>query len=127
MLGGGLIQDYAFSPSYSRNGEDLGELGDVSLYLIGIGMFVDYYLDPKDGLHFQGLIGWGGLEASYEGDVSGSDPTGMLLSIGGGYDFWVADEWSIGPMARFVYAPLSLNDVSYNTIAPGVLANFTYH
>jgi hypothetical protein len=127
VLGGGVIQDYSVSPTYTVNGEDMGEVTDLSLYLTGIGMFVDFYPDPKEGLNFQGFFGWGALEAARGGNVSSSDPTGVILSLGVGYDFWIGDEWSVGPMARFVYAPLSLNGVKYNTTAPGVLANFTYH
>jgi hypothetical protein len=95
--------------------------------LIGIGAFADYYVDPHGGLHFQPFVGWGGLDASSDGNSGGSDPTGLVLALGAGYDWWVADEWSIGVMGRIAYAPLSLNDVSFTTIAPAVLATFTYH
>jgi hypothetical protein len=97
------------------------------MYLIGIGPFVDFYPNPHDGLHFQGLLGFGALETSSKGNAGGSDPTGFLVSLGGGYDWWVGNEWSIGVMGRLAYAPLSLNSVSYSTLAPAVLATFTYH
>jgi hypothetical protein len=126
VIGGGFFGDYAPSPSAEVGGTSM-ELEDVSLTLIGIGVFADFYPDPHGGLHFQPFVGWGGLTASSEGRDSGSDPTGLVLAIGAGYDWWVADEWSIGVMGRFAYAPLKLDDVSYNTIAPAVLATFTYH
>jgi hypothetical protein len=125
-LGGGFFGDYAPSPSASFNGEDV-ELEDVTMTLIGIGMFADIYPDPKQGLHFQPFVGWGGLERSYRGDSGGSDPTGLVLALGVGYDFWVGNEWSIGPMFRMAYAPLSINDSSVDAIAPALLATFTYH
>jgi hypothetical protein len=127
VIGGGVFTDYAFSPSGEINGQESDLGGDVSLSLIGIGVFADIYPDPTKGLHFQPFIGWGGLNASQDGNDGGSDPTGLVLAVGGGYDFFVSDEWSIGAMARIAYAPLKLEDVSYNTIAPALLATFTYH
>jgi hypothetical protein len=130
VIGGGFSWDYAFSPSAEIESGGVvqsGELNDVTLTLIGIGMFADIYPDPTSGLHFQPFIGWGGLDATYQGNSGGSDPTGLVTAIGVGYEFWVADEWSIGPMGRFTYAPLSLNNVDYNTMAFAALATFTYH
>lgn len=127
VIGGGLFTDYAFSPSASVEGGQSIPLDDVSLTLIGIGVFADIYPDPNKGLHFQPFIGWGGLEASVSGNAGGSDPTGLVLAVGAGYDWFVSDNWSIGVMGRFGYAPLKLNDTSYSTIAPAVLGTFTYH
>lgn len=126
-VGGGLLLDYSGAPSYVVNGEKSLGLRNFTQFLIGIGPFVDYYPDPADGLHFFGFVGLGGLETSVAGSVRANDPTGPLIAAGGGYDFWVADEWSIGALARFSYAPLSTNEESYSTIAPALLANFTYH
>lgn len=127
VIGGAFFGDYAPSPSASVNGSAAMSFTDVTMTLIGIGMFADYYVDPHGGLHFQPFVGWGGLNTSYKGNSGGSDPTGLVLALGGGYDWWVGDEWSIGVMGRLAYAPLSLNSVSYNTIAPAILATFTYH
>jgi hypothetical protein len=125
VIGGGFFGDYAPSPTFKLG--DVESEGDVSLTLIGVGVFADFYPDPHGGLHIQPFLGYGALEASRDGDVSGSDPTGPVFAIGVGHDWWVADEWSIGVMGRFAYAPLKYEDVSYNTIAPAVLATFTYH
>ena len=125
VIGGGFFADYAPSPTFKLGDQEFE--GDVSMTLFGIGLFVDFYPDPHGGLHFQPFLGYGGLEFSREGDVSGSDPTGPVFAIGAGYDWWVADEWSIGVMGRFAYAPLKLEDTSYNTVAPALLATFTFH
>ena len=79
------------------------------------------------GLHFQPFFGWGAQEIAFKGDVSGSDPTGMVLALGAGYDFWVGNEWSIGPMFRLAYAPMGIDDTDVTTISPALLATFTYH
>jgi hypothetical protein len=126
-IGGGFITDQSTGPSVSVNGQDLGSDADVSLYLIGMGMFGDFYPDPTDGLHFQLFFGWGGLEATYQGDAGGSDPTGLVMSLAGGYEWWIASEWSIGVLGRIAYAPLSLDDIDYPTWAPAILASFTFH
>lgn len=126
VIGGGFFADHAFSPSVSINDKDV-PLSDVTLTLIGVGVFADIYPDPHKGLHFQPFLGWGGLESSSKGNSGGSDPTGLVMAVGAGYDFFVSDNWSIGPMFRFAYAPLKLNDVSYSTIAPALVATITYH
>lgn len=126
-IGGGFMVDYAPSPSFQLNGQDVDSNVDFSQYVIGIGPFVDYYLDPAGGLHFQGFVGWGGLETSAEGDAGGSDPTGLVVALGVGYDLFVSDEWSIGGAGRFTFAPLSLNDVSFTTMEPALLLTATYH
>ncbi|HEU5077177.1 MAG TPA: outer membrane beta-barrel protein [Polyangiaceae bacterium] len=130
VIGGGFTYDYGFSPSAEQAGSEQ-EIEDLKLYLIGIGAFADYYVDPAGGLHFIGFLGWGGLESSRDGDAGGSDPTGLLVTLGGGYDFWVADEWSIGPLARFTYAPLSFDYGGSSLDVPtwhfSVVAEFVYH
>ena len=126
VIGGGFTYDNAFSPTYKAGGQEV-DLDDVKLYLLGFGGFADIYVDPAEGLHFPIFLGWGGLEASVNGNVGGSDPTGLVVAVGGGYDFWVADEWSVGPLARFTYAPLKLNDASYNTKQFTVVADIKFH
>lgn len=127
VIGGGIVLDYAPSPGIKQNGMEVQGL-DVSQYIVGLGMYADYYLDPtKGGLHFQGFVGWGGLETSTSGNVGGSDPTGLVTYLGAGYDVWLSDEWSVGVLGRLLYAPLSLNSVSFTTVEPAVVATITWH
>jgi hypothetical protein len=127
VIGGGFFGDYAFSPGYSVNGQAANQNASVTMTLIGIGAFADIYPDVQKGLHFQPFVGWGGLERSVNGNSSGSDPTGLVLALGGGYDFFVSDNWSIGPMVRLAYAPLKYEEVGVGVFAPSLLATFTYH
>jgi hypothetical protein len=126
-LAGGFFLDYAPSPSYEAAGLDAELSVDISQFILGIGVLVDVYIDPEGGLHFQGFAGWGGLETSVEGDVGGSDPTGLVTFLGGGYDWWIADELSVGVLGRFVIAPISYEEVGFLVIEPAVLAVLTYH
>ncbi|MDX2053696.1 MAG: hypothetical protein SFV15_14945 [Polyangiaceae bacterium] len=126
VVGGGMILDYGSSPTVEINGQEVPN-SISSQYIVGIGPFVDYYPDPKGGLHFQLFPGWGGLESASNGNVGGSDPTGLVLSLGGGYEWWLSDQWSAGVLGRLIYAPLSMNDVDYTVVEPAVVASFTYH
>jgi len=126
-IGGGFLLDYAPSPTWEQNGTELDvSAQNVSQYVLGLGLFGDYYLEPTGGLHFQGFVGWGGLETSSDAGAGGSDPTGLSAYLGGGYDVFIADEWSVGGMVRLVYGPYSLNNFDYPTIAPAMIATLTY-
>lgn len=126
-IGGGFFMDYMPSPSVSAGGMDV-DIGLTSQYFLGIlGLFADFYPDPADGLHFQAYAGWGGLESSFDGNVGGSDPTGLVLSVAGGYDVWIGDELSAGVLLRFAYGALSNNGIDGTTIAPAILGTLTYN
>jgi hypothetical protein len=127
VIGGGFFVDTAPSVNYEQNGQSM-ELSGVKQYVVGLGIYGDYYLDPKKGgLHFQGFLGWGGLETSSGGNAGGSDPTGLVVAAGGGYDVWIANEWSVGGMLRLAYGPFKFNNATFNTIAPALLVTLTYH
>jgi hypothetical protein len=125
VIGGGFVTDYVASPSAKLNGQS-GALTGVNLYMFSVGVFADIYPNPSGGFHIQPYIGYAGLTLEYNG-YTGSGPSGMVLAAGVGYDWWVGDEWSIGIMGRMAYAPLSINGVGWSTVAPALLATFTYH
>ncbi|HSI03149.1 MAG: hypothetical protein ACAI38_25165 [Myxococcota bacterium] len=124
-IGGGLIFDTAPSPGAEINGTEVS--ASFKQFLIGLVGFADYYLQPEGGLHLQAYAGWGGLETSTAGGVGGSDPTGLLLGLGAGYDFFISDEWSFGVMGRLSYGAFSIGGVGFSTIAPAVVATLTYN
>lgn len=81
-------------------------LEDVAFTVSTGGVFVDIYPDPKSGLHVGGFLGVGSLLTGREGiDV----PSGATLSAMGGYEWFVADQWSLGVIAR---ATVGFYDVS---------------
>jgi hypothetical protein len=96
-IGGALIGEGAASVDFDR-----GPLRsqDRSLSLGIIGPFIDGFPSPSRGWHLGGMLGLARL--SIEDDsLDGIEET---LGFGGafwlGHDFWVADDWSIGPLLR---------------------------
>lgn len=129
VIGGGLALDYAPSPTLESMGVEV-QNSDISQFIIGLGAYVDYYLPQPIGPgtpHFQVFAGWGGLETSNQGNVGGSDPTGLYTHFGAGYDFWITDQWSAGAMFRLTYAPFSQNDVGFTTLSPALVGALTWH
>jgi hypothetical protein len=52
--------------------------------------------------------------------------------LGVGYDFWVADEWSLGVLGRFLYGSMSGSDDrgvswTHSTYAPAALLTATFN
>lgn len=127
VIGGGFFGDYAIAPGVTRDGQDILGDTDFSMTLISFGAFADIYPDVHGGFHVMPYVGWGGLERSVNGNSGSSDPTGLVMAVGVGYDWFVAPEWSLGVMGRFAYAPLKMEDASFPTIAPAVLFTVTYH
>ena len=84
------------------------ELGsNLSFGLIGPG--VHWYPDPEGGFHFGGTVG---LAYAFAEAPSGSrfehiGGAGGGVSLALGYDFWIADQWSLGVMGRFTGAGLT--------------------
>ena len=98
-----------------------------------IGPFVDYFPNPRTGLHFGATVGLAGPLASGSSDsTSSSDKKSAGPGIGGivfgGYDIWIADQWSIGASARLLV--LGGNDdfgVKHTAIIPHILVSALYH
>lgn len=130
VIGGFLTASQTSDPSVETDAGE-GEL-DGTMIFAAIGVFANYYFDPTQGLHLQGLLGFAALDfVTDEGTSGGNDPTGFMFGLGVGYDFWIGGEWSIGPFGRIVYAPLSAesNNVSvdYTYLNPSIGVAFTYH
>ena len=129
-IGGGITTYDVPSPSVKSGGSSASANGHLMLDIVGV--FGDYYFDPTKGMHAEALLGYGILSAQdNNGNSSSNDPTGLALGLGFGNDWWVSDEWSIGVLGRFIYAPLSysIGGVSekYSTITPAVMATFIYN
>ncbi len=128
VLGGGTANSVALGPKIKLGDQEVdSDAVDVSLNLSTIGPFVTFYPDPHGGLSLHAMVSYGVVSITVEDRESNDNPTGVALTGGVGYDFWVAPEWSIGVFGRFTYAPLKYEDETFTTLAPSLLATFTYH
>lgn len=114
VLGGGLLLHHVPSPSASdptfgaiHLGQDLNFQPST---LLLIGPYVDYYIAPASGLHFQGSIGYGHLSLGEgRGSTNGivfvpeQSGGGLAAMLGGGYDWWVSDAWSLGVLGQLTF------------------------
>ena len=130
VLGGGITSYDVPSPSAKVGGQSTSFDGHLMLNIVGL--FGDYYFDPNEGLHAEALIGYGILSAqASNGQTSSNDPTGLALGVGFGNDWWVSDEWSLGVLGRFIYAPLSYSaggaTAKYSTITPALMGTITFN
>jgi hypothetical protein len=109
-----------------------GQEKDFRITFAQIGPFIDFYPNPRKGLHFQAALGRAGYagntndffddpsEDDYSFDVYDilvGDPKGYSGTGGVGYDFWIGEQWSLGVLANLSY--FALRDFSS--------AGSTYH
>ncbi|MGC4089796.1 MAG: hypothetical protein QM756_18310 [Polyangiaceae bacterium] len=102
---------------------------DCSMSLFVLGPFVDGFPRPNRGWHFGGTLGVARLTL---GSTS-ADSRRNLHGIGGafwlGNDFWVADDWSVGPLLKFTGALTKSDDpdMSAGSFSISLLFTALYH
>ncbi len=98
--------------------------------------FIGWYPDPTSGLHGELAIGLalgaiGDFEeyGEFEYRVSDYEGAGWGVVLGGGYDFWVGEQWSLGLFGRVSYARLGMSEGTNTLIAwsPAFGASATFH
>jgi hypothetical protein len=145
VIGGGIYTGNVSTTTYEVDLDGGGSVSiDGSSSTVGlIAPFVDVYPNPEQGLHFGGAIGLGVVTAD-EGDDDDDfyfppdkySGVGLGLMAQAGYEAWVADQWSIGGVARLLFVRATLKpedddvegmDVKASVFVPGVLFTATYH
>ncbi|GMV16806.1 MAG: autotransporter domain-containing protein [Polyangiaceae bacterium] len=105
VLGGGLVAHTWMNPSYQVGGSS-ERLDDTELGLSFLALFAQLYFDAEGGAYVQALVA--AAEETYRYEVAGdkreTELGGGGFAIGGGYDFWVGDQWSLGPELRLSWA-----------------------
>jgi hypothetical protein len=105
--------------------------------LVLLAPFVDIYPNPRRGFHVQGALGLAVLTPR----VFGSSATeqseyaaiGGGLMLGAGYEWFVADEWSLGILGRATINVLTGKDdsdvrwIHVPVTSPSFLVTLTYH
>ncbi len=106
----------------------------VRFALDSLSLFVDYYPDPEGGLHFLASIGTGWLDVSRSNAPDGPSPSGLILSAGGGYEWFVGPNISLGLLARATLGVLSVRETfttnsatDVTALVPALLATGTYN
>jgi hypothetical protein len=133
VIGGGTMGFTVFDPKFEVNGQEQNTTAD-SVNLSMIGLFVDVYPNPEQGLHIQGMIGYAQL-SSDETDSDDERPGGLGLSVGVGYEWWVGEQWGVGILGKLAYASTKIDgtvggtsvDITYTTVAPALLFTATLH
>jgi hypothetical protein len=135
VLGGSVLVNRVFALSSKDDVIDGDEpsLDGVSFTLDVLGMFADFYPDPKSGLDFHLFLGTGVLATTRPGNPGVDDPSGLVVSGGVGYDWFVAEQFSLGVHARLTAGTLNVvesvgsSTTSVTTLVPALLAAGTYH
>jgi hypothetical protein len=132
VIGGGIVAQDISDPEIDLEPdvgltEDLEDNNDA-LGILVLGPFVDWFFDEHGGFHAGAMIGIGSVGLKDDDDQASS---GLGGSIFAGYDFWVADQWSMGVEGRalFVSSERTLSDREYRDRARGFQLLFTalYH
>jgi hypothetical protein len=131
VLGGGVTAHALVDPTVETPGATF-DTSDTSISLMTLTTFANYYPAPTEGLYVQALVGYGFLGLTVDGrEQDVGDIHGFVFGGGVGYDFWVADQWSLGPAFRLTYAALgaSEGDISVRErwLIPTVSFSVTYH
>jgi hypothetical protein len=142
VLGGGFYTAQLLAGSFKPDGSSAGippaELDPDFRELLVVGPFLDWYPRPSRGLHFQVAVGFAGITAGTNGNL-GDDDEDAYVAVGGGivlgagYEWWIADDWSLGVMARAQAAALSAEDDAdvrwFHGVStgPSLMLTLTYH
>lgn len=148
VIGGGSMGAAAYEPQVTLGNDRVKSENTVNLGLIGV--FADWYLNPREGLHLQAMIGYSTLTAQgstgpsslYAGNANASGSgtglnadseltQGIGLGLGFGHEWWIGEQWSLGVLGRLTVSRLwrdgHLWSESFTVSSPGVLCTLTYH
>lgn len=136
VLGGAVLVNKVFALSSKDDVIDGDEptLDGVSFSLNALGAFLDFYPNPKSGLDFHAFVGVGKLATTRPGPTNIDDPGGVILSGGVGYEWFIAEELSLGVHARLTGGSLDVSETGNSTstttvtvLVPALLVAATYH
>jgi hypothetical protein len=124
-IGGLLGATVTASPKFEQ-GDLRGTAEDINMNVIRVGAFADYAF--VGDLH--GMLSIEFDRLSYSGSEARLDlldSNGLGASLGLGYDFWVAQRFSLGVLGRFGYAFMKFDDSKGHLLAPMVGMTLTFH
>jgi len=113
-----------FSPTTEIEG-DRFDADHTALYSV-LGVLLDYYPDPTGGWHVAMTLGIGDADIQIRENESSDAGIGVL--VGGGYDFWVGEQWSLGAAARLGYISGASDDFGdHRAVIPMLAFSALYH
>jgi Autotransporter beta-domain len=129
-IGGALVLTSTKNPDVEQGAFSQSASG--TMYWAGLALFADFYPDPHGGAHILGMLGFSSISfVNTNGNSTQNSPSGILAGIGGGYEFWIGNQWSFGPIARLMYSSMSYENsgakdsVSY--LYPSIGIGITLH
>jgi hypothetical protein len=141
VIGGGIYTVDLIASTLRTSGASLTEIPaelDPGLRNSSIiGPFVDWYPNVRGGFHAQAALGLATLTPRLFGHPATDDSEYLALGggllIGAGYEWWIADEWSLGVLTQFGARFLSGEDDAgagwshVVTTSPNLSVTLTYH
>lgn len=109
VVAGSLINHNHPSPELERDDGRRIELGDTNMLIVLMGGTVDYYPRVDRGFHVGGTLGLSYIVAPSRSAFQQLGGVGPGLAGHVGYDFWISDDWSIGPALRLNLAYATAN------------------
>jgi hypothetical protein len=123
VVGGALYLDFAGRATLSANQQS----HTLPANLTSIGPFADWYLSREsNGWHIQGALTLSILSLGTAPGLSSRSATGIGLVVGGGYEWPIAGDWSVGVLARLTLAGLTADTASHGYLAPSLLATVSW-
>ncbi len=94
----------------------------------GLALFLAWYPGAEGGWHLYGAVGASRAELR-EGGVflPDQDLAGGLVALGGGYDWWIADDWALGGLLRLMGYTFRGEGVSWSAGGLSLVATLTYN
>jgi len=137
VIGAGVYTATAPSPKSDESGV-AGKYEFKLTQLELFALFGDYYFGPHSGLHAQAGGGFGAMIMGQGTGQEGGPGThahtavGPGLMLGGGYEWWVSEQWGMGLLGRAIYGWSSGSDPKgvsweHGTLGWALLASATYH
>lgn len=128
VVGGGLFMSSLEHEDARPVAMALDESNPGSVGVVALGPFIDYYPDPKEGLHFGGMLGLAAIgfdTPGFAGDDAERVATGGAVGAFIGYDWWVAREWSLGAQLRYLGVAAENEEFGWQGAADSLSLQFT--
>jgi len=141
VLGGGAYTAQLLSAHFKlardSDGAPPSELDPELRTLALFGPFLQWYPNARRGFHVEAALGFAAITSDSGGSRGFEEPDyqaiGAGLVLGSGYEWFIADEWSIGVLGRMMAAVVTGEDdaevrwVHGISTTPSLLLSITYH